>query len=73
MNATAEVEVKFKRKGTCFVPVPIHRQRHTIAERDAHEEEEAIRDYFSKAFSYNDILALLDNSYAMVLNTMAFK
>ena len=71
MNATAEVEVKFK--GTCFVPVPINRQRHTIAERDAHEEEEAIRDYFSKAFSYNDILALLHNSYAMVLNIMAFK
>lgn len=41
--------------------------------KDAQEEEEAISVYFSKGFSYNDILALLDNSNAMVLNIMAFE
>ena len=41
--------------------------------KDAHEEEEAISVYFSKGFSYNDILALLDNSNAMVLNIIAFE
>ena len=29
-------------------PVPVLRQKHKMAERDAHEEEAAIRDYFSK-------------------------
>ena len=45
---TAEVEEKFKQKGTGKVPVRILRQRHKMVERDAHEEEEGIHNYFSK-------------------------
>ena len=67
MNATAEVEVKFKLNGTGFVPVPTLCQRHKMAERDVNEEEEAIRDYFSelKGLSYSDILALLDKYHGI--------
>ena len=35
-----------------------------MADRDAHGEEEAIRDYFKKGFIYDEILALLDKWYS---------
>ena len=35
-------------------------QIHKMADRDAQGEEETIRDYFKKGFTYDEILALLD-------------
>lgn len=65
--------MKFKRKGTCIVPVPLLHERHKVVERDAHEEEEAIRDYFSKGVSYNDILALLDKYQGIRISIATLK
>jgi len=39
-----------------------------MADRDAHGEEEAIRDYFNKGFSYDEILALLDKYHDICMS-----
>ena len=40
-----------------------------MADRDARREEEAIRDYFNKGFTYNEILALLERYHDIRMST----
>ena len=44
-----------------------------MTERDTDEKKGAIRDYFSKGFNYNDILALLDKCHGIRMRIAALK
>ena len=44
-----------------------------MADRDAHGEEEAIRDYFKKGFIYDEILALLDKYHGIRMSIATLK
>ena len=44
-----------------------------MADRDARREEEAIRDYFNKGFTYNEILALLERYHDIRMSIATLK
>ena len=43
------------------MPVPIRYGLRKMVDRDALDEEDAIRDYFRKGLTYDEILEFLDN------------
>lgn len=48
-------------------------QIHKMADSEAHGEEEAIRDYFKKGFTYDEILALLGQYNDITMSIATFK
>ena len=44
-----------------------------MADRDALDEEDAIRDYFTKGLTYDEILEFLDNYHGIEMSVVTLK
>ena len=55
------------------MPVPIRYGLRKMADRDALDEEDAIRDYFRKGLTYDEILEFLDNYHGIEMSVVTLK
>ena len=55
------------------MPVAIRYGLRKMADRDALDEEDAIRDYFRKGLTYDEILEFLDNYHGIEMSVVTLK
>ena len=73
LKLIAEAEAVLKRKWWSLALVPIRYGLRKMADRHALDEEDAIRDYFRKGLTYDDMLAFLDKYHGIEMSVVTLK